>query len=95
MDLNTYQERAKETDRNPATDEKGMMIPLLGLSGEAGQLLTEYKKYMRDGDCPTLFRDKFAEEMGDVLWYLADLATKFGFTLQEIAERNLKKCAQR
>jgi NTP pyrophosphatase (non-canonical NTP hydrolase) len=95
MDLNTYQERAKETDRNPATDQKGMMIPLLGLSGEAGQLLTEYKKYMRDGDCHTLFRDKFAEEMGDVLWYLADLATKFGFTLQEIAERNLKKCEQR
>jgi NTP pyrophosphatase (non-canonical NTP hydrolase) len=95
MDLNTYQERVKETDRNPATDEKGMMIPLLGLSGEAGQLLTEYKKYLRDGQCHTLFRDKFAEELGDVLWYLADLATKFGFTLQEVAERNLKKCQQR
>jgi len=95
MDLNTYQERAKQTDRNPATDEKGMMIPLLGLSGEAGQLLTEYKKYLRDGECHTLFRDKFAEELGDVLWYLADLATKFGYSLQEVAERNLKKCEQR
>jgi NTP pyrophosphatase (non-canonical NTP hydrolase) len=95
MDLNMYQERAKQTDRNPATDERGMMIPLLGLSGEAGQLLTEYKKYLRDGECHTLFRDKFAEELGDVLWYLADLATKFGYSLQEVAERNLKKCEQR
>jgi NTP pyrophosphatase (non-canonical NTP hydrolase) len=95
MDLNTYQERAKKTDRNPAADEKGMMIPLLGLSGEAGQLVTEYKKFLRDGECHTLFRDKFAEELGDVLWYLADLATKFGYSLQEIAERNLQKCEQR
>src|SRR5262249_48644880 len=55
MDLNTYQERAKQTDHYPATDEKGMMIPLLGMSGEAGQLLTEYKKYLRDGECHTLF----------------------------------------
>jgi NTP pyrophosphatase (non-canonical NTP hydrolase) len=95
MDLNTYQERARKTDRNPAADEKGMMIPLLGLSGEAGQLVTEYKKFLRDGECHTLFRDKFAEELGDVLWYLADLATKFGYSLQEIAERNLQKCEQR
>jgi NTP pyrophosphatase (non-canonical NTP hydrolase) len=91
MDLNTYQELAKRTTRNPATDEKGMMIPLLGLAGEAGQLLSEYKKFLRDGECHILFRDKFAEELGDVLWYLTDLTTKFGFTLQEVAERNLKK----
>ena len=49
MDLKTYQARANRTDRNPATDKKGMMIPLLGLAGEAGELLTEYKKFLRDG----------------------------------------------
>lgn len=43
MDFKTYQARAAKTDRNPATEEKGMMIPLLGLAGEAGELLTEYK----------------------------------------------------
>lgn len=41
MDLETYQTRASQTDRNQATDEKGMIIPLLGLAGEAGELLTE------------------------------------------------------
>ena len=41
MDLETYQTRASQTDRNQATDEKGRIIPLLGLAGEAGELLTE------------------------------------------------------
>ena len=86
MDLRTYQERARRTDRNPATDERGLMIPLLGLAGEAGELLTEYKKFLRDGESHRLFRERFAEELGDLLWYLADLATKFGLDLGEVAE---------
>ena len=56
MDLREYQERAAKTDRNPTADEKGMMIPLLGLAGEAGELLTEYKKRLRDGESHTHFR---------------------------------------
>jgi NTP pyrophosphatase (non-canonical NTP hydrolase) len=95
MDFRTYQERARRTDRNPATDVKGMMIPLLGLAGEAGELLTEYKKYLRDGDSHTLFRERFAEELGDLLWYLANVATKFDLSLDDIASANLAKCEQR
>ena len=49
MDLRTYQERAKKTDRNPGTDEPARMIPLAGLASETGELLGEYKKYLRDG----------------------------------------------
>ncbi len=98
MDLREYQERAKNTDRNPAgdpTDHKAMMIPLLGLAGEAGELLSEYKKFLRDGDTHLLFRERFVEELGDMLWYLSNVATKFGLSLPEIAERNLVKCEQR
>lgn len=98
MDLHTYQSRAEKTDRNPTvelTDQKAMMIPLLGLAGEAGELLSEYKKYLRDGDSHLLFRERFAEELGDLLWYLANTATKFGLNLEEIASQNLAKCEQR
>ncbi|MFO0824973.1 MAG: putative DNA base hypermodification protein [Gemmataceae bacterium] len=95
MNLQTYQDRAALTDRNPATDEAGMMIPLLGLAGEAGELLTEFKKRLRDGESHTQFRDRFAEELGDLLWYLANLATKFGLNLENIATRNLAKCEHR
>jgi NTP pyrophosphatase (non-canonical NTP hydrolase) len=95
MDFETYQERANRTDRNPATDEKGMMIPLLGLAGEAGELLTEYKKFLRDGESHMLFRERFAEELGDLLWYLTNVATKFDLRLTEIAQNNLTKCERR
>ena len=87
MDLETYQKRATQTDRNPATDEKGMMIPLLGLAGEAGELLTEYKKFLRDGESHVLFKERFAEELGDLLWYLTNVATQFGLSLTEIAQK--------
>jgi NTP pyrophosphatase (non-canonical NTP hydrolase) len=98
MDPREYQERAKKTDRNPAgdpTDQKAMMIPLPGLAGEAGELLSEYKKFLRDGDTHLLFRERFIEELGDMLWYLSNVATKFGLSLPEIAEGNLSKCEQR
>ena len=95
MDLCTYQTRAAKTDRNPSTDQKATMIPLLGLAGEAGELLSEYKKYLRDGDSHLLFRERFAEELGDMMWYLSNVATKFGLSLEEIASQNLAKCEQR
>jgi hypothetical protein len=42
-----------------------------------------------------LFRERFAEELGDMLWYLANVATKFGLNLADIADQNLAKCEQR
>ena len=95
MDFKTYQERAAKTDRNPATEERGMIIPLLGLAGEAGELLTEYKKFLRDGESHTQFRDRFAEELGDLLWYLTTVATKVGLDLADVAARNLEKVEKR
>jgi NTP pyrophosphatase (non-canonical NTP hydrolase) len=95
MSFHTYQEAASRTDRNPSADGNGLVIPLLGLAGEAGELLSEYKKFLRDGDAHTLFKDRFAEELGDILWYLANLATKFGLRLDQVAEQNLAKCQDR
>jgi NTP pyrophosphatase (non-canonical NTP hydrolase) len=71
------------------------MVPLLGLAGEVGELQSEYKKALRDGDGPELFRGRFAEELGDILWYVANLATKLGFDLDAIAEQNLAKAKDR
>jgi NTP pyrophosphatase (non-canonical NTP hydrolase) len=95
MDLRTYQERAKKTDRNPGTDEQARMIPLAGLASETGELLGEYKKYLRDGESHKLFKERLAEEVGDLLWYVANVATKFGLDLAQVAEQNLAKCEGR
>ncbi len=72
-----------------------MEIPLLGLAGEVGTVLSQYKKYLRDGDAHELFKDKISEELGDILWYLSNAATKFGLDLEQIAQYNLAKTADR
>lgn len=95
MDLRTYQKRASKTDRNPGTDEESRMIPLAGLASETGELLGEYKKYLRDGESHQLFRERLEEEVGDLLWYVANVATKFNLDLESVAEKNLHKCSRR
>ena len=64
MDLHAYQKRASSTDRNPESSEKGMMIPLLGLAGEAGELLTEYKKISSRRRLPYPLRGKILRGAG-------------------------------
>ncbi len=95
MDFRKYQAEALKTDQIPTNSGNGIIVPLLGLVGEAGTLLTEYKKYLRDGDAHKLFKEGVAEELGDLLWYVANVASKFELDLEEIAEGNLKKCRDR
>lgn len=89
MLLRDYQKQAILTDLHPG--QEGMMISLLGLAGEVGELLTEYKKHLRDGEAHHLFTERIAEELGDLLWYVASVGHKFGLDLTNVAESNLEK----
>lgn len=99
MDLDEYQHRAQETDLVPRTNsaigEAELMVPFLGLAGEAGGLLTEYKKHLRDGDAHILFPERIQEELGDILWYVANIATKFNLQMSAVASANLQKTSDR
>lgn len=96
MELNDYQQNAISTRQKPErTSERDPIVSLLGLAGEAGQLLSEYKKYLRDGDAYKLFPARVREELGDLLWYIASTADEFGITLEEIAASNISKAAER
>ncbi|MFP5273850.1 nucleoside triphosphate pyrophosphohydrolase family protein [Coleofasciculus sp.] len=95
MEFRKYQEQALKSDQIPSNSGNGIIVPLLGLVGEAGTILTEYKKYLRDGDAHKLFKESVSEELGDLLWYVANVASKFDLDLGEIAEGNLKKCLDR
>lgn len=105
MDLKEYQTRAASTDQNPKITwpsngpslepQKHELIPLLGLAGKTGELLSEYKKVLRDGKLHQEFTEEVAEELGDVLWYVANVATKFGLDLSKVAEENLAKAESR
>ena len=95
MEIREYQQAAHLTEKKVYTDGSDVTVPILGLAGEAGELLNEYKKKLRDGDAHERFTDRVAEELGDILWYVAATATKFGLDLDEVAERNLRKTRAR
>lgn len=95
MDFKRYQEAAAATDRMGVDEERARVIALLGLAGESSELLSAYKKYLRDGDRTQLFPEHISEELGDSLWYLASTATRFGLDLNSIAEANLSKARER
>ena len=94
--LDRYQEEAWETAIYP---DKGnnLYYPALGLVGEAGEVCNKIKKVMRDQDGKATLKQKreIAKELGDVMWYLATLATELDSHLGCIAESNLKKLEDR
>jgi len=86
-----YERLARRTDVAASGDLKSFMVPLLGLAGEVGSLLSEHKKHLREGERYSVFTDHVAEEIGDILWYLANIAEKSGLSLGDIAAENLAK----
>lgn len=95
MELNEYQRRAQETDQRPGDHEEALVFPLMGLASEVGSLINHYKKRVRDGEAFSLFSDRVSEELGDILWYAANLAAKLGLSLDELASMNLRRTSER
>ena len=82
LSFRQYQARAVRTDR---TSSSNLVLPLLGLFGETGSLLSEAKKKHRDPVSYIGYEDAVREELGDVLWYLAVLASRANIGLADIA----------
>ena len=96
MEFDDYQEKATLTDQFAnKTSERALIIPLLGLAGETGTLLSEFKKKTRDRESYEGFGDRAEEELGDILWYLANIATHLGLSLSQIAVKNIHKTQER
>lgn len=95
MFLNSYQKSATRT--KIYKDEHNIMYPALGLCGESGEVAEKVKKLYRDseGKITPEFRTAVKKELGDVLWYIANLANDLGLKLDDIAKTNLKKLAAR
>ena len=89
MTLNEYQHLAQRTS-NPALSTDGHLVNgLLGLSGETGECCDLAKKWFyQDGRD---IRENLKDELGDVMWYVAEAATAMGWTLEEIAQHNVEK----
>lgn len=94
--MNDYQAKARQTAIYP-DQGKNFIYPVLGLVGETGEVAEKIKKIIRDEDgqlTPAKVTD-IKKELGDVMWYLAQLSTELGLSLEDIAQGNLEKLASR
>jgi NTP pyrophosphatase (non-canonical NTP hydrolase) len=107
LSFNEYQEKAVSTaiyppcavSPNSVGESNGgeWIYPLIGLCGEVGEVAEKVKKIIRDkhGFVEDADREAIGKEIGDVLWYLAALCKEFNLNLQDVAQKNLDKLADR
>lgn len=93
MTANEYQVLAMKT-LNKDLDEREVLINgVMGLCGESGEVIDIVKKHISQGH--PLNKEKIVEELGDVLWYIAELATILNVTIEDIMKYNINKLSQR
>lgn len=92
----SYQEQSRKTYSDIETNDP-IVYPTLGLVNEAGEFAGKIKKIFRDkgGMITDEDRESLKGELGDVLWYLTQICTNLGLTLEEVAEANLDKLFSR
>ena len=96
MNFNDYQTKSRLTAKYPAIGH-GVIYPTLGLVNEAGEVAGKIKKVFRDkdGEISSETREALKAELGDVLWYISQVATELDLSLDEIAEANIAKLLDR
>ncbi len=96
MQLSDYQRDSRATAVYPDAGNN-LVYPTLGLSGEAGEVAEKVKKLLRDdgGVLTAERREALGKELGDVLWYVAQVATEAGLELEAVAAANLDKLRSR
>lgn len=98
MDLDEYQKRAATTAQYVKDDPQFILMYLsMGLAGEVGETIEKVKKVVRNngGTMTDETRDSIARELGDVLWYLSQVAKELGVPLSQVGQWNLEKLADR
>ncbi|EOA09533.1 nucleoside triphosphate pyrophosphohydrolase family protein [Pediococcus acidilactici] len=90
MEFNEYQKKANKTLLG---NEQVLTNCALGLAGESGQVVNLVKNYTFRGD--DLDKEQLTKEMGDVLWYLSQVAQWADIPFEEVAQKNIKDLAKR
>lgn len=96
IDFQIYQRESRKTWSLIETDHP-IVYPTLGLANEAGEVAGKVKKIFRDkgGFISDADREALKQELGDVLWYLTQICTELGLSLEDVAESNITKLASR
>ncbi len=89
MTINEYQKLALMT-LNPTLDKEDVLINgVMGLCGESGEVIDIVKKWLAQGH--ELDKEHLAKELGDIAWYLAEVATALDIPLEDILQANIDK----
>jgi NTP pyrophosphatase (non-canonical NTP hydrolase) len=96
MDFTDYQTKSRRTAKYPSIGHP-VIYPTLGLTNEAGEVAGKVKKIFRDkgGIIGEAERENLKSELGDVLWYLAQVCTELNLSLDEVAGFNIAKLYSR
>jgi len=96
MDFHDYQTQSRKTAKYPPIGHP-VIYPTLGLTNEAGEVAGKVKKIFRDkgGVIGPAEKEALKGELGDVLWYLAQVCTELDLSLDEVAQSNLEKLFSR
>ena len=103
LDFNEYQKKAHETADYPSGTigaehhAVDYIYPAMGLSEEAGEVAGKFAKAVRDnnGIIDDERKEAIKKELGDVLWFVAELCTVLNIPMEEVAQKNLEKLASR
>ena len=90
MEVNEFVATTAETDQF-ADQDKAIMIGLFGIAGEAGSIVSEAKKWFREGSLTEGLKANISEELGDLLWYVGHLARRLDIDLEEVIQYNFQK----
>ena len=96
MTFKEYQEEARKTAIYPNLGSN-FIYPTLGLAGEAGEVAEKIKKVLRDnnGMVSEEKKQELTKELGDVLWYIANLSVELNLSMEDVALKNLEKLKSR
>jgi len=95
MNGGEYQERAARTIDFTKSDKDNIVNFSFGLTGEAGEAVNIIKKALFHSHDASVTDELLEEELGDVLWYVAGLATVRGLSLETIMHNNIRKLERR
>ena len=101
LTLTEYQKIAESTAIYPGSGEKddvAINYTIIGMGNEAGEVLGKWKKFLRGDDGVELSaarRAAILDEVGDVLWYAANLCSELDASLADVAFKNAAKLGKR
>lgn len=93
MDIKEYQEKATRTVNTRLSRKDQLSNLCMGLCGESGEVVDYLKKCIYHDH--KLEKEKLFEELGDIMWYLTNIATLFNLPMDNILDKNIKKLEER